>query len=88
MIEPGARDLMAFHDGRHAIAGWAESGAAGNRGGLWQAIEDNHRCNCLLWDEEDLARRRNVPDSEIAKNKRFIDTHNQKRNDAIERIVC
>jgi hypothetical protein len=81
-----ARDLLAFHDGRHAIAGWAKRGMAEHRDGVWQAIEDNHRCNCLLWDEEDLARRRNVPDAEIAGNKRAIDGHNQKRNDAIERI--
>ena len=68
------------------VAGWAKSGAAEHRAGLWQAIEDNHRYNCLLWDEEDLARRRNVPDAEIAANKRAIDGYNQKRNDAIERI--
>jgi Protein of unknown function (DUF4254) len=86
LIELRARDLTAFHDGRHAVAGWAKSGAAGNRSGLWQAVEDNHRCNCLLWDEEDLARRRNVADAEIAENKRAIDGYNQKRNDAIERI--
>jgi hypothetical protein len=86
MIELRARDLTAFHDGRHAMAGWAKSAAAGNRSGLWQAIEDNHRCNCLLWDEEDLARRRQVADAEIADNKRAIDGYNQKRNDAIERV--
>ena len=40
----------------------------------------------MLWDEEDLARRRHAPDSEIAGNKRAIDGYNQKRNDAIERI--
>jgi len=33
-----------------------------------------------------LARRKSVPDAEIAKNKRAIDGYNQKRNDAIERI--
>ena len=82
----GASELMAFHDSRHAVAGWAKSGAAEHRHGVWQAVEDNHRFNCLLWDEEDLARRRNVPDSEIAANKRAIDGFNQKRNDAIERI--
>jgi hypothetical protein len=53
---------------------------------LWQAIEDNHRCNDALWDEEDQARRRDVPDSSIANSKRLIDGHNQRRNDAIERI--
>ncbi|MGH7865640.1 MAG: DUF4254 domain-containing protein, partial [Candidatus Binataceae bacterium] len=66
-----------FHDAGRAVAPASE---------LWRAIEDNHRCNRLLWDEEDLARRRNVPDSEIAGNKRAIDGYNQKRNDAIERI--
>ena len=53
---------------------------------LWQAIEQNHRCNIALWDEEDQARRRDVPDSAIANSKRLIDSHNQRRNDAIERI--
>jgi hypothetical protein len=53
---------------------------------LWQAIEHNHRCNIALWDEEDQARRRDVPDSSIASSKRLIDGHNQRRNDAIERI--
>jgi hypothetical protein len=82
----GARELTTFHDSRHAVAGWAKSGGAEHRAAPWQAVEDNHRCNCLLWDEEDLARRRHVPDSEIAGNKRAIDACNQKRNDAIERI--
>ena len=82
----GAVDLTAFHDSRHAVASWAKSGAVEHRGGVWQAVEDNHRCNCLLWDEEDLARRRNVPDAAIAANKRAIDGYNQKRNDAMERI--
>lgn len=53
---------------------------------LWQAIEHNHRCNIELWDEEDQARRRDVPDSAIANSKRLIDSHNQHRNDAIEQI--
>ena len=86
MIELQARELTAYHDSRHAIAGWAKSGGGVHRSGPWQAIEDNHRYNCLLWDEEDLARRRQVPDAEIAANKRAIDGHNQKRNDAIERV--
>jgi len=86
MLDLHAADVVAFHDSRHAIASWAKSGAAQHAAGLWQAIEDNHRNNCALWDEEDLARRRSVPDSEIAANKRAIDGYNQKRNDAIERI--
>jgi hypothetical protein len=71
-----AADLIAFHDGRAPRAASP----------LWEAIEANHRHNGMLWAEEDLARRRNVPDAEIAKNKRAIDGFNQKRNDAIERV--
>jgi len=77
MIPVHAQELAAFHDSRHATVPASEH---------WRAIEDNHRCNCLLWDEEDLARRRDVPDAEIASNKRAIDGYNQRRNDAIERI--
>ncbi len=86
MPEIQSSQILAFHDSRLAIAGWAKTGAQEHPAGLWQAVDDNHRNNCALWDEEDLARRRNVPDTEIAGNKRAIDRHNQKRNDAIERI--
>jgi hypothetical protein len=67
--------LVAFHDG-----------AAAGDSPLWRAVQDNHRMNEQIWKEEDLARRRQVPDSEIAANKRAIDRCNQQRNDAIERI--
>ena len=77
MDELKARTVLGFHDG-----GGAETPASA----LWQAIGENHRNNRLLWEEEDLARRRNVADSEIAGNKRNIDRYNQARNDAIERI--
>ena len=86
MPELNSADLVAFHDARLAIAGWATSGASDHADGLWRAVEDNHRNNCALWDEEDLARRRHAPDAEIAGNKRAIDRYNQRRNDAIERI--
>ncbi len=79
-------DLTAFHDACHAQAGWAKDGEARHAAGAWIFVELNHRYNCLLWDEEDLARRKQVADSEIAANKRAIDGYNQKRNDAIERI--
>jgi hypothetical protein len=83
---PRAADIVAFHDACHAEPGWARSTARRHAGGFWQALEDNHRLNCLLWDEEDLARRRTVADAEIAANKRAIDRYNQGRNDAIERM--
>lgn len=81
-----AQAVTAFHDARLQEPGWAASGAAAHHEGAWQWIEANHRCNNLLWDEEDLARRRDVPDGAIAANKRAIDGYNQRRNDAIERI--
>jgi len=77
--------LRAFHDGRVATPGWTAD-APEFADGAWAWIEANHRCNNLLWDEEDQARRRAVPDAAIAANKRAIDGYNQRRNDAIERI--
>ena len=53
---------------------------------LFKFIEANHFFNTKLWNEEDLARRKNVSDSEITKNKRAIDKFNQSRNDFIEQI--
>ena len=82
----GAAAIRAFHDARVADRGWAASGATALRRGAWQWIEANHRCNTLLWDEEDLARRRDVPDAAIAANKRAIDGYNQRRNDATEKV--
>lgn len=81
-----ARDISHFHDTCLDTPAWASTAPARFDAGIWQFIELNHRFNCLLWDEEDLARRLNVPDSAIAANKRAIDGYNQKRNDAIERI--
>jgi len=78
-----ASEIIALHDGAIAQPAPppAQSGPA-----LRPALERNHWHNCRLWEQEDLARRRNVPDAEIAANKRAIDQHNQKRNDAIERM--
>lgn len=79
-------ELLAFHDACVADRSWAKAGAPRFAEGLWQFIELNHRYNNLLWDEEDLARRQDVADGEIAANKRAIDGYNQRRNDAIERM--
>jgi hypothetical protein len=81
-----AASVCAFHDSRVALPQWAVTMGASFADGVWLWIEANHRCNTLLWDEEDQARRRDVPDAAIAANKRAIDGYNQKRNDAIERI--
>jgi hypothetical protein len=78
--------LAAFHDERVRDRAWAVTGQWRHADGAWHWIEANHRFNNLLWDEEDQARRRDVPDAAIAANKRAIDGFNQQRNDAIERI--
>ena len=83
---PSSTDVVGFHESCHSESGWAKRGQVRHGSGLWQVIELNHRYNCLLWDEEDLARRKQVSDTEIATNKRAIDGFNQNRNDAIERI--
>lgn len=85
-IVMSSEEIVAFHEECHAISEWPEGAPARYVSGLWQLIEQNHRFNCLLWNEEDLARRKQVPDADIAANKRAIDGYNQKRNDAIERI--
>lgn len=83
---PASAIIVAFHDARLSATDREKEFLPGSAFAFWNFLEANHRFNCLLWDEEDLARRKQVPDMEIAANKRAIDGYNQKRNDAIERI--
>jgi hypothetical protein len=86
MTLPAAQDITRVHDSFLAGAARGEPATPAPLAGVWQVIEANHRFNRLLWDEEDQARRKDVPDAAIAANKRAIDGYNQLRNDAIERI--
>ena len=81
-----ARDVAALHDQLLALPAWPGAEPAPQPGPLWTWIQTNHRFNCRLWAEEDLARRTTVADAEIATNKRAIDGFNQARNDATERV--
>lgn len=47
-------------------------------------VVENHLHNFLIWHEEDIARRDDLPPERIRQAKRTIDRHNQWRNDAIE----
>lgn len=77
-----AVSLLQWHDARLADA----SLPVPARGVVWRWIDSNHRHNCLLWDEEDRARRTDAGSAAIAASKRLIDQHNQLRNDAVEFI--
>ncbi|MEW6760165.1 MAG: DUF4254 domain-containing protein [Pseudomonadota bacterium] len=81
-----AAAVTAFHDEELAHPGWPAPRQIAELSGPWRAIHANHRCNCLLWQEEDRARRVDVPSIEIATSKRLIDRYNQQRNDAVEEI--
>lgn len=80
-----APSILRFHDAALLAAvqgGFEHAGSAR----VWRAIEANHRCNWLLWNEEDKARRTDVGAAAIAAGKRLIDQYNQRRNDAVEAI--
>jgi hypothetical protein len=79
-------ELVALHD--EALATWYRDKPAQVEPGpdLRSLVLAQHFCNFSLWNHEDEARRRDVPDSYIADTKRAIDRWNQKRNDLIERI--
>jgi hypothetical protein len=78
--------VVRFHDGELHRHDWPLLGRGQPLPGAWHWIDLNHRYNCLLWREEDKARRLDVAASEIAASKRLIDGFNQKRNDAVESI--
>ncbi len=83
---PAAAAILALHERLLASPGWPRAALPAQGSGLWYWVEVNHRQNSLLWAEEDLARRTTVAAAEIVANKRAIDTCNQARNDATERI--
>lgn len=84
---PTAASVAQLHDGLLATPGWPQSSPdADDTATVGHWILTNHRNNCLLWAEEDLARRTQVSAQDIAQNKRHIDGFNQARNDATERV--
>ena len=80
-----ARLIIQLHD-RAPEQPLGAVGEAEDGNEFWAAVERNHRFNRLLWEQEDQARRCDVPAHAIAENKRAIDRYNQGRNDAIEEM--
>lgn len=83
-----ARNILILQDEVLSDPSWPDKFKLKYEGSntLYEFIEANHFFNTKLWNEEDLARRQKVSDTEIAKNKRAIDKFNQARNDFIEKI--
>ncbi len=83
-----AKEISKFHDQYLANPSWPDNFELQYQAShsILELIEANHFFNTKLWNEEDLARRQKVSDTEIANNKRAIDKFNQARNDYIERI--
>jgi len=83
-----AKDILMFQDESLSDPSWPDKFKLKYEGSnaLYEFIEANHYFNTKLWNEEDLARRQKVSDTEIANNKRAIDKFNQARNDYIEKI--
>jgi Protein of unknown function (DUF4254) len=81
-----AQAVVALQDALLGLADWPRAEPSVPNSELWRWVQTNHRNNCLLWAEEDLARRTTVADAHIAANKRAIDGFNQARNDATERV--
>ena len=82
------QDRLTLADAFAAQDAGASSLPEGDGGepSIWYWVRANHGLNALLWQQEDLARRTDVPDAEVVANKRAIDRFNQGRNDAVERL--
>ncbi|MCH6234034.1 DUF4254 domain-containing protein [Cognataquiflexum rubidum] len=68
------------------VVEWHEALLLTQKEPLWQHIEENSKWNFLLWHEEDIARIKDINPLRIVEAKRNIDTYNQSRNNAIEKI--
>jgi hypothetical protein len=81
-----AASVAWFHDRQLRQRDWPVVSRACAQGGAWAWIDANHRYNGLLRNEEERARRLDVPPSEIAAGQRLIDRYRQKSRDAVERL--
>lgn len=81
----GREQVCRLHD--EALSAWYRNKPEAMEPGedINSLVLAQHFCNFSLWNHEDEARRRDVPDSYIADTKRAIDKWNQRRNDLIEK---
>jgi len=85
---PRAADLAGAQ--ARAIAGWYAAGCAAPEPAgadpLLRLVLEQCSRNYQLWNQEDQARRTDLPDAAVAAVKRAIDRLNQQRNDLVERL--
>ncbi|RZI42871.1 DUF4254 domain-containing protein [Herbaspirillum sp. HC18] len=84
--ELDAARIVQFHEKMLSAPDWPACQPSESSADAWLWIEENHRYNTMVWNEEDKARRTDVGSGEIAASKRLIDQYNQKRHDAVEAI--
>lgn len=82
-IDIDAHAIIRLHDGKLARHDWPGSDAAAGTD-LIGWIEANHRCNTLLWNEEDKARRTDVDAGEIAACKLIERTRHERFDLAVQ----
>jgi hypothetical protein len=80
--------ITRMHDEMTAVLHESENEVAVQTSvdGLMALAIGQHRANFELWHEEDKARVPGVPDAEIVRVKRAIDSLNQRRNDLVEKM--
>lgn len=71
---------------RNTVEQWHHQEIDNPHNGFLKLVCRQHQQNYLLWHQEDIARRTDVSDSQIAQVKRNIDGLNQQRNDYIEEL--
>jgi hypothetical protein len=76
--------IIDFH--AHSVREWHETFVLAQTIEPWTFIEENHQWNFKLWHEEDIARIIDIEPSRMVVAKRNIDTYNQARNNAMEKI--
>ena len=79
-----ADQLLSLHD--RWTGHWHLATPEITDGGMVGLVQRNHLHNFSLWHEEDVARRDDLGMERIVLAKRSIDSHNQLRNDCVERM--
>ena len=81
-----AASIARFHDRQLRERDWPILTHASVQAGAWEWIAANHRYNGLQWNEEERARRLDLPPADIAAGRRLADHYRHKRAAAARAI--